>query len=434
MQEGPLRNGAGGAMPLDGLPRMRPGRGFDLLAGTRVLDLTTSIAGPYAALQLAEFGAEVIKVERPGAGDDARHWGPPFLDGESLWFLAVNRNKESVALDHASPAGRWVLERLIAASDVVVVNLPPRAQRKLGVDYDTVRAIRPDVVFVSLTGFGLEGERSDLPCYDLIAEGHSGVMDLTGAADGPPQKVGAPAADMLAGMDAAMAAMAALAHRQRTGEGHLVDVALVDSMTRYLSCRIVPYLGSGEVPRRSGGTDSVIAVYQAFETADRPITLGLGNDRIFARFWAGVGEPEVAADPRYATNADRRAHRGEIVERIAAILKTRPRAEWLALFAEHRVPAGPINAVDEVAADPLLAGRGLFYALEADDGRVIPQVGTGIMVDGEAGAPRKAPPRLGEATRRILREVAGLTDEEIEKTAAAGAIPPADGPEERAPE
>ena len=412
----------------DGLPAERlpgPPRGgpFELLAGTRVLDLTTSIAGPYAAMMLGDFGAEIIKVERPETGDDARHWGPPFLDGQSLWFLSVNRNKKSVALDTSSQAGAEALRRLIAASDVVIVNLPPAAQAKRGLSYADCRAVREDVVFVSITGFGLTGPRSDLPCYDLIAEGYSGVMDLTGAADGPPQKVGAPAADMLAGMDAAFAAVAALNDRERTGRGHLVDVSLVESMTRFLACRIVPYQGSGEMPRRSGGTDSVIAIYQAFETADAPITLGLGNDRIWQRFWEAVGEPERAGDERHRSNADRRAHRTEIVEAIAEVLATRPRADWLERFGEARVPAGPINSVAEVAEDEALVERGLFFAMEDAIGSTIPQVGTGIQLDGEANGVRYAPPRLGAHTREVLGEVAGYDGAALEALAQAGAIP-----------
>ena len=248
---------AGPALPMHDLPALRPGIGADLLADVRVVDLTTSIAGPYATMLLADLGATVVKVERPGGGDDARAWGPPFLDGQSLWFASVNRNKLSLALDLTRDEGRAVLGDLLAGADVFVTNQPPRVQRKLGLDPGAVHGRNPGVVFVSITGFGLDGARADHACYDLIAEGYSGVMDLTGAAGGDAQKVGTPAADMLAGQDAAMGALAALLARARGGRGRVVDVSLVESMTRFLACRIVPYLGSGEVPRRSGGTDSV---------------------------------------------------------------------------------------------------------------------------------------------------------------------------------
>ena len=246
-------------IPADALPVRSLAQGFNLLEGVRVVDLTTSVAGPSATMLLADMGAEVLKIERPKGGDDARAWGPPFLDSESLWFLSVNRNKKSIALDYSQPDGLDVLHRLVRLADVVVVNLPPRVARKLKVDAESLHSVRSDLIYVSITGFGLKGERADWTCYDLIAEGYSGIMDITGDAGGEPQKIGAPAADMLAGQDAAFAAVSALFSRQRTGKGHVVDIALVDSMTRFLSCRIMPYLGSGEVPTRSGGKDSVMS-------------------------------------------------------------------------------------------------------------------------------------------------------------------------------
>jgi crotonobetainyl-CoA:carnitine CoA-transferase CaiB-like acyl-CoA transferase len=246
-------------------------------------------------------------------------------------------------------------------------------------------------------------------------------MDITGEASGGPQKVGAPAADMLAGSDAAYAAASALFARAQTGRGRVIDIALVDSMTRFLACRIVPYLGSGETPRRSGGKDSVIAIYQAFETADRPITLALGNDNIWRRFWQCVGRPEVADNPRFASNAERRACREELVQLIQSLLLERRRAEWLELFRVARIPAGPINGIDEVAADEALHRRGLFYRLQVD-GRDIPQVGTGIMLDGEANQPRLPPPGFGEHTADVLRSLLDFDEAAIAALRAAKAI------------
>lgn len=391
-----------------------------MLEGIVVVDLSTSIAGPYCTLLLADMGARVIKIERPGRGDDCRAWGPPFLDGESLWFISVNRNKESVTLDYSGAAGRAVLHEMVRKSDVVAVNLVPRSQRKLEVDYAALSALKPDLVFVSVTGFGLHGARRDYPCYDLIAEGYSGVMDLTGEADSLPQKVGTPAADLIAGMDAAFATVSALLDRARTGRGHQIDISMVDSMTRFMAPRIVPYLGSGEVPHRTGAKDSVISVYQTFDTADRPLTLGLGNDAIWKRFWTAVGQPEVGDNPRFASNAQRRAARAEIVAEIHKILATRPRDHWLQLFTEANVPAGPVNSVDEVSRDPHLIERGLLFAAQ-DGGRRIPQVGSGVTIDGSSAAFRFPPPRLGAHTEGVLggwlgydaKRIADLRDQRV---------------------
>ena len=411
-------------LPADRLPAPPAGEAIDLLSGIRVLDLTTSIAGPYATLLLADMGASVVKVERPGTGDDARAWGPPFLDGESLWFMSVNRNKQSVALDYSNPAGLAALHALVAAADVIVVNLVARIQRKLGVDYAALSALNPRLVHVSITGFGLTGPNADSPCYDLIAEGYSGVMDLTGEPGQDPQKVGTPAADLLAGSDAAMAALAAIVARGRTGRGRAVDVSMVESMTRFMTPRLVSYLGSGELPRRSGGKDSVIAIYQTFETADEPMTLGLGNDAIWARFCEAIGRPDLASDPRYASNAGRRAERPALVAEIATVLRREPRAHWMALFAQARIPAGPISRLDEVVRDPTLGARGLFYTARRGE-TPVPQVGLGIHFDGNAKTFRELPPLLGEDTREVFRSWLGWTDRQVDDLDGTGALRPA---------
>lgn len=388
------------SLPYEDLPVVNGGNTFGMFKGIRVLDLTTSVAGPYATMLLSDFGAEVIKIERPN-GDDARHWGPPFLQGQALWFTSVNRNKKSVVIDVRADKGKEDLRKLIRSADVFVTNQPPSVQRKLGLDYESVKALREDIVFVSITGFGLNGERAELTCYDLIAEGYSGIMDITGAADSGPQKIGTPAADMLAGQDAAMSTMAALFDRQKSGSGHLIDVSLVESMTRFLSCRISSYLGSAEVPVRSGGTDSVIAIYQPFETADLPMTLGIGNDTIWQRFWDAVGDPDYAKHPEFKSNTDRRIMRSKIVEQIQSILVTRTRDNWLEVFAKARVPAGPINRVDEVSADKQLQERGMFYT-RVEGERSVPQIGLGIQIDETICTARTLPPLLGEHTDEVL--------------------------------
>ncbi|MFB9125784.1 CoA transferase [Paraburkholderia dipogonis] len=394
---------------LEKLPRMQDNDGLRLLDGLRVLDMTTSIAGPYATQLLADLGADVTKIEKVGAGDDTRAWGPPFLDGESLWYLSVNRNKASVTLDVSRTEGQAILDDLVRQSDVIVLNMVPQVQQKLGLDFERLHAINPRLIHVSLTGFGVSGPRSSLPCYDLIAEGYSGVMDLTGEPESGPQKVGTPAADLLAGQDVALATLAAVIERQRTNVGKRVDVSMVASMVRFMSPRIVPYLGSGERVSRSGGRDSVIAVYQVFDTADDPVTLGLGNDAIWRRFWEAVDSADYGASEKFRTNAARRNARPEIVETISAVLKTRRRSEWLALFAEYRIPAGPINRVDQVVTDPHLLDDGLFYTVLGENG-LVPQVGLGIKFDGQATVHRRPPPALGQDTIRVLQERLGMSE------------------------
>jgi len=399
------------ARPVDSLP-LKQSASMDLLAGFKVLDLTTSIAGPYAGQLLGDMGAEVLKVERLSQPDDSRAWGPPFLDGESLWYLSVNRNKRGVAIDYGQDAGHALLMRLVAQADVVILNLVGRVQQKLGLDSASLAAVNRKLIHVSITGFGLDGQRADLPCYDLIAEGWSGVMDMTGEPDSPPQKIGTPAADLLAGHDAAMAVMAALLRRSRDGRGCVVDVSMMESMARFMAPRLLPYLGTGEVMRRSGGRDSVIAIYQAFETADEPMTLALGNDAIWRRFWAAVGEPQVADAVDYATNALRRASRETIVKRISDLLLTQPRAYWLRVLGEARVPAGPIQRLDQFAMDPELQDRGFLYASERGDSR-LPQVGLGIRFDGCTEGSQIPPPILGADTEAVLESWLSLGPEEI---------------------
>lgn len=395
--------------PLQTLPKMTQSQGLRMLEGVRVLDLTTSIAGPYGTQLLADLGASVTKVEKVGVGDDTRAWGPPFLDGESLWYLSVNRNKESITLDIRRPEGMAILDDLVKSSDVLVLNMVRDVQRKLGLDFDRLHKLQPALIHVSLTGFGLTGRRADQPCYDLIAEGYSSVMDLTGEPAYGPQKVGTPAADLLAGQDVALATVAALYERHRTRLGKCIDVSMVSSTVRFMSPRIVPFLGSGEPVTRSGGRDSVIAIYQVFETADDPITLGLGNDAIWQRFWTAVGRPDYGESETFGNNAQRRRAREQIVATIAGLLRTRPRAQWLALFAQHRIPAGPINRVDQVVQDACLLEDGMFYAVDGDAG-LVPQVGLGIRFDGSNRVHRRAPPTLGQDTERVLRERLGMSD------------------------
>lgn len=403
------------------LPRADKRSTLSALKGIKVLDLSTSIAGPYGCQLLADFGAEVVKIEKPNGGDDSRAWGPPFLDGQSLWYLSVNRNKSSVVIDMTHAQGQALLHRLVQQADILVTNFLPKLQKKLNVDYDTLHKINPKLIHMSLTGFGLEGERSSFPCYDLIAEGYSGVMDMTGEADQEPQKIGTPAADLLAGMDLALAAMAAVIQRTQDGQGHAVDIAMIDSMTRFMSPRLSSYLGSGILPRRDGAKDSVIAIYQVFQTADEPITLGLGNDAIWKRFWHALDDESFVTNPSYATNTDRRAHRSRLVSEIQQRLLEKPRNHWLSLFQAHGIPAGPINRLDQIAADPEMQKRGMFYEIEHAGSR-IPQIGLGIRIDQETSYCELPPPKLAQDTKQVLENWLGLSNADLSALENAAVI------------
>jgi crotonobetainyl-CoA:carnitine CoA-transferase CaiB-like acyl-CoA transferase len=390
-------------LPQENLPARAPSAGYQLLAGVRVVDLTSSIAGPYGTMLLADLGADVVKVERAGSGDDARAWGPPFLDGFGLWFTSVNRNKRSIELDLKSDDDRQILQSLVARCDVVVTSLREEVMARLGVSFEQARKLRPNVIHCSITGYGLTGPKAQLPGYDLIAEGFSSVMDLTGEPDSPPQKVGTAAADLLAGMDAAFAVVAALFDRNRTGRGHQIDVSLAESMTRFMTPKLVSYLGSGELQRRSGGRDSVIAVYQVFQTADDPIVLALGNDGIFQRFCAAAGCNDLADDPAYATNRERRSRREVLVPKIQDVLLTRTARQWLDLCRQADVPAGPINRVEDVVADDHLQARSMLFRIPTE-GSSLPQVGTGWQLDGQPNGYRLPPPHLGAHRDEVLAQ------------------------------
>jgi len=410
-----------GDNPARRLPRKAPGGGINILGGVRILDLTGSIAGPYATQILSDFGAEIIKIERPRLGDDSRSWGPPFLEGRSLWNISVNRNKKSVELDLRKDEGRAVFLDLLKVCDALITNQLPALRRRLKIDYETLIALKPNLVYVSLTGHGSDGQRAEWPCYDIIAEGYSSVMDVTGEAANDPQKIGTPAADLLAGGDAATACIAALFDAARSGRGHYVDIAMIDSMTRLMSPRIITYLGSGIVPRRTGAKDSVIAVYQTFATADEMITLALPNDNIWHRFWQAVGRPEFGKDPRFATSVDRHAHRADIIPVIADIMRTKPRKRWLDLFNELQIPIGPINSIDQVVEDADLRRKGFFFSIETDS-EPLPQCGLGIRVDGRDSGFRSAPPELGQHTNEVLRDLLGYDPARIDRLKEAGVV------------
>jgi crotonobetainyl-CoA:carnitine CoA-transferase CaiB-like acyl-CoA transferase len=384
------------------------------LAGVRVVDVSTSYAGPTASMYLGDMGADVVKVERPVHGDDARAWGPPFPGGESAWFLSANRNKRSACLDLGRPEGVAVLMRLLETADVFIENLNPGKLRRLGLHPDDLLARRPSLVYCALSGFGLDGPDHDRPGYDLIAQARSGLMSVTGAAGGMPQRVSTALSDVVSGLFAAFAVSAALVRRDRTGEGELVDVSLLECDLALMAPRIAAYLAGDPEPQPSGGTDSVLAVYQPFATADDPIVLAVGNDRMWQRACGVLGLEALAADPGLTTNAGRRERRGEVVGAIAERLAGAPAAEWLARFGEAGVPCQPVQSLSQVVADPQVAARGTIGEHDHPRAGRYRAVRAPWRLGSSGRGPERVPPLLGEHTAEVLRE-AGLAPEEIDE-------------------
>jgi crotonobetainyl-CoA:carnitine CoA-transferase CaiB-like acyl-CoA transferase len=383
------------------------------LAGLRVLELARILAGPWAGQILADLGADVIKVERKGAGDDTRGWGPPFVaaaDGGHLgaaYFHATNRGKRSIELDFESADGRRIVKKLAARSDVLIENFKVGSLTKFGLDYASLSKENPRLIYCSVTGFGQTGPYAARAGYDLMAQGMGGIMDLTGPAEGEPQRAGVPVADIFTGVYSAVGILAALAERERTGCGCLVDTALVDSQVGVLANQALNYLISGVVPKRIGNAHPNIVPYQVFAVADGHIIIATGNDNQFAKLCALLGEPKLAEEPRYRTNADRLQNREALITRLSALIKRWSRAELLAKLEAVQVPAGPINPLDQVFADPQVLHRGIRIDRPSPraKGGTIPGVRTPITIDGKPMAAERPSPQLGEHTAEILREI-----------------------------
>lgn len=391
------------------------------LAGIRVVDASTSYAGPTAAMYLGDMGADVVKVERPGTGDDARGWGPPFVGEESAWFLSANRNKRSACIDVSRPEGRELLLRMLEQADVFIENLNPGKLRRLGLHPDEVRERCPRLIYCAVSGFGLDGPERDRPGYDLIAQARSGLMSVTGAAGGMPQRVSTALSDVVTGMLSAYAIAASLVARERTGEGELIDVALLEADLALMAPRIAAFAAGDPEPQPSGGTDSVLSVYQPFATADVPIVLAVGNDRMWQRCCAALELHDAGADPGFATNADRRERRSELIAMIGARLATRPAAHWLQAFAAAGVPCQPIQSLSGVLSDPQLAARVAIGEYDSPHAGRYRAVRAPWRLASAGRGPDRPAPRLGSSTLEVLRE-AGVGDEELERVLADGVI------------
>ena len=333
------------------------------LHGTTVLDLTRVLSGPYCTMALGDLGARVIKLEHPGRGDDTRRWGPPFLGDESAYFLSVNRNKESVAIDFKSPGGREVVERLLAKADVVVENFRPGTLDALGLDAASVRARHPKIVYCSISGYGQTGPRREEPGYDAVMQAEGGLMSITGAADGPPYRLGVAIVDIVSGMFAAQGVLAALVARGRTGEGQVVDIGMFDATAALLTYQAGNYFATGDAPGRLGNRHPTIAPYETFATMDGDLALAVGNDALWQTFCKVAELPDLAADSRFETNALRLANYEALKPRLDAAFATKPRAAWAALLLEAGVPCGAVRSLDEVFQDPQTAAREMVLSV-----------------------------------------------------------------------
>ncbi|MET7480556.1 CoA transferase [Streptomyces sp. NPDC005648] len=385
------------------------------LAGIRVLDLSRILAAPLATQLLADLGAEVIKVERPGAGDDSRTYGPPFAPGTdtAAFYLSCNRNKRSVTVNHATAEGQEVIRALAARSDVLVENFRTGTLAKYGLDAESLRALNPRLVYLSVTGFGQTGPYAERPGYDGIFQAMSGMMSVSGHPE-EPMKVGVSMVDILTGLYAATAVLAALRHRDATGEGQFIDLSLLDCGLASLSHFAMNYLVSGEVPARRGNGGYGGIPSQAFQCADKPLFLVAGNDKQFAAFCTAADRTDLHQDPRFATTSARIAHREEILPVLEAVMRTRTRDEWLAVLDEHDVPAGPFNEMPEVFADPQIRHREMLVEVEDPVSGRLPLLANPIRFAATPVEGYSPPPALGEHTAEVLAEVAGLTEHQIQ--------------------
>lgn len=401
------------------------------LTGVRILDLSRVLAGPMATQLLGDLGADVLKVERPGSGDDTRHWGPPWLSNaapdateESAYFLSANRNKRSLTIDIAKPEGQELVRALAARSDVLVENFKVGDLARFGLDWPALKDGLPRLVYCSISGFGQTGPYAKQAGYDFLVQGLGGVMSITGSPEGPPMKVGVAIADIVCGLYAAVAILAALRQRDETGCGQHIDLGLLDTQVAWLANQGLNYLISGIAPGRLGNAHPNIAPYQVFPASDGHFILCIGNDAQFQRFAELAGAPDLAADPRFSTNPERVRHRNELVPLLEGLTRSRPVAAWLSTLQPVGVPCGPVNDIAQVFADPQVRHRGMVIEMphaRAADG-IVRLIGNPIHGSADPVRYRRPPPALGEHTDEVLQEILGLDDAERTRLRGIGVI------------
>ena len=403
------------------------------LGHIRVLDLTRVLAGPWCAQNLADLGAEVIKVERPGSGDDTRSWGPPYLkdlDGqatsEAAYYLTANRGKLAITVDIATPEGQQIIRDLAAKSDVVLENYKVGQLKKYGLDYESLKQIKPDLVYCSITGFGQDGPYAHRAGYDFIVQGMGGFMSLTGERDdlpgGGPQKAGVAIADLMTGMYASIAVLAALNHRERTGEGQYIDMALLDVQVAMLANMNMNFLTTGQSPKRWGNAHANIVPYQTFATADGHIIVAAGNDSQYRKFVTIGGKPELADDERFATNPARVRHRDILVPVLADMVRTKTKQEWITALEEAGVPCGPINQLHEVFDDPQVKARNMEINMPHPAAGEVKLVASPMRLSETPVQYQNPPPMLGQHTAQILASVLGYSEQQITALSGQGII------------